>query len=295
MRRVRTILVATALEILSEPLSLLLLLSALVLAVLTPAFHYHQFGEPTRMARDAALSAIFTCGSAVAVFGTIRTFRREIETGTMSMAIAHPVPRTMFFLAKCAGSLLALVVFDLTVFGAGATIVAGALVGGEIAAQSGDVARLWGPAFAAGVAVAVVPLVAAAGLNRFARVRFVPAAILLALLLGVLALFGAAVVKSHLTLRLLSAAMPILVLSSVYLVASAAFAVRFSSSAAASAAGLVVAASLPIVGNYYLSDALSRGGSVGAGYLLCSLLAAAPAVGALLLLGVHFANGREIS
>ena len=295
VRRLKTILVATALEILSEPLSLLILLSAFVLAVLTPAFHYHQFGEATRMARDAGLSALFTCGSAVAIFGTIRTFRREIETGTLAMTLAHPVSRSLFFLAKTVGAILALFIFDLTVFGAAVVVVAGAAVGGEIAAKTGDVARLWGPAFAAGVGVIVVPLAAAAALNRFARVRFVLSATLLALGLSVLSAAGAAVLEPKWVLRFLSAALPVLVLSSVYLAAAAAFAVRFAASAAASAAGLVVAASLPVVGNYYLADALSHGGCVPVSYLLFALLAAVPALALFVLLGIHFANGRDIS
>ena len=55
MRRWFAIAKATALEIFSEPLSLLLLLSALALVILAPALHYPQFGEPTRLARDAGL------------------------------------------------------------------------------------------------------------------------------------------------------------------------------------------------------------------------------------------------
>ena len=109
MSRLRSIAYATALEILSEPLSLLVLLAALVLTVLAPAFHYHQFGEATRMARDAGLSSVFICGAVIAVFGTIRSFRREIESGTMAMALAHPVSRTDFFLAKAIGAFAACV------------------------------------------------------------------------------------------------------------------------------------------------------------------------------------------
>ena len=88
-----SILKATALEILSEPLSLLVLLAALAMTVFAPAFHYHQFGEATRMARDAGFSALFACGGVLAVFTTIRAFRREVETGTLEMALAHPVSR----------------------------------------------------------------------------------------------------------------------------------------------------------------------------------------------------------
>lgn len=293
MRKSLSILKATALEILSEPLSLLVLLAALVLAVLAPAFHYHQFGEPTRMARDAGFSALFTCGSVLAVFGTIRAFRREVESGTLEMALAHPVSRGGFFLAKTAGAFVAYLVFATIVFGTTLTIVWGAAVGGRLAAQTGGLAQVFGPALAAGVAVILLPLVVAAALNRFARCRFVltsfACAFLLALLFGgaSLALAPRQLVK-YLPVALLLAC-PALVL----LAASAAFALRFKANAAASAVGLVFAALVPAVGNYYLSDALSKGGAVPWSYVGLAALAALPAVAAFLLLGVFLGKRMD--
>ena len=290
MRKYSSILKATALEILSEPLSLLVLLAALVLTVFAPAFHYHQFGEPTRMARDAGFSAIFVCGSVLAVFGTIRAFRREVESGTLEMALAHPVSRGGFFLAKAAGAFVSYLVFALTVLGTELTIVWGAGVGGIVAARTGELALVFGPALAAGVAVILLPLVLAALLNRFARFRFVPTAFAFALALALL--FGGAALAlvpsalaRHLPVALLLAC-PALVLLS----AAAAFAVRFRANAAASAVGLVFAATLPAVGNYYLSEALANGGRVPWAYVGLTALAALPAVAAFLLLGVRFMN-----
>ena len=150
---------------LSEPLSLLILLAALVIAVFAPAFHYHQFGEVTRMARDAGFSALLICGGAVAVFGTIRTFRREIESRTCEMALAHPVSRQSFFLMKGIGAFVAYLIFAAIVFCVSVTIVEGAAVGGQIAKAKGDLARLWGPCFMAGICVMVLPLVVGAALN----------------------------------------------------------------------------------------------------------------------------------
>ena len=285
MRKYASILKATALEILSEPLSLLLLLAALTMTVLAPAFHYHQFGEATRMARDAGFSSLFTCGSALAVFGTIRAFRREVETGTLEMALAHPVSRGGFFLAKAAGAAVAYGVFSATVFGTHLTVVWGAAVGGFLAAQSGDVARVYGPALAAGVAVILLPLVLAAALNRFARFRFVltsfAIALALALLFGLAAFLLAAKILAPYPPVAWLVALPALVL----LAASAAFAMRLKANAAASAVGLVFAAMLPFVGNYYLSDALTKGGRVSAAYLAGATLAALPALAAFLLVG----------
>ena len=130
---------------LSEPLALLTLLAALAIEVLAPAFHYHQFGEATRMARDAGLSSLFMGGSVFAVFVTIRAFRREIESGTMEMALAHPVSRAGFFLGKALGAVLAYLAFAAVVAATALVMVEGAAVGGAIAKRSGDIARIYGP------------------------------------------------------------------------------------------------------------------------------------------------------
>ena len=286
---------ATALEILSEPLSLLVLLAALVLTVLAPAFHYHQFGEATRMARDAGLSSVFTGGLVIAVFGTIRAFRREVESGTMAMALAHPVSRTEFFLAKTLGAGVACVVFASVVFLTALVIVDGAAIGGAIAAKSGDIARLYGPNLAEGVGVIVLPLVVGAALNRFGGMRFVLSAFAIALLLSVAFAALSLVRGAAGLLRLLPVAALIVLFTSVPLAAAAAFAVRFKANAAASSAGLVLLLLLPAVGNYYRADALSRGGFVPWPYVGCAALAVLPAILLFLFLGIHFINGRDVT
>ena len=293
--RRRCISKTTALEILSEPLSLLVLLAALVLTVLAPTFHYHQFGEATRMARDAGLSSVLMGGLVIAVFGTIRAFRREVESDTMAMALAHPVSRTGFFLAKTLGAGVAYLVFASIVFLTALVIVDGAAIGGLIAAKSGDIARLYGPNLAEGVGVIVLPLALGAALNRFGNVRFVLSSFVLALSLSVA--FAALAVVRDVTgfLRILPVVALIVLFTSVLLAASAAFAVRIGANAAASSAGLVLALLLPAVGNYYLADALSRGGSVSWAYVGCAALVTLPALLLFLLLGIHFINGRDVS
>ena len=285
---------STALEILSEPLTLLVLLTALALTILAPVFHYHQFGEPTRMARDAGLSALFTCGGALAVFTTIRAFRREIESGTLEMALAHPVSRGGFFLSKIAGAFLALLVTSGIIFGTTVTIVNGAAVGGRIADETGQLATVWGPCVAAGVATMVAPLALGAVLNRFGRFRFVLTALVtaLALALGAMVFFCCREgfgLLSHLA----PVAVLLVILATVFLSAAGAFAVRFAANAAASLTGLVLAAMMPFVGNYYLADALSKGGRVPWSYVGGAALASLPAIAAFLALGVFLSRGRD--
>ena len=294
MRRFVSIVRATALEILSEPLSLLVLLAALALAVFAPAFHYHQFGEATRMARDAGCSALFICGSVIAVFGTVRAFRREIESGTMAMALAHPVSRGGFFLSKVVGAFVAYLALALVVVNTAGIVFVGAAVGGALAQHSGDIARLYGPCLAGGVAILVLPLVIAAVLNRFARFRFVLSSYLLALAFSSAGLVVVAVASGGYVFRLLPVVLLIVMPAAVLLTASAAFAMRLKANAAVSAAALVFVLALPAVGNYYMADALSNGGTVPWGYVCLAMLAALPLIAAFLLLGVHFIKERDI-
>ena len=274
---------------------MLVLLATLVVAVLAPAFHYHQFGEPTRMARDAGLSAFLLGGIVVAAFGTIRAFRREIESGTLSMALVHPVSRGGFFLAKAAGALAAYLVFAFVVLSVALTTVEGAAVGGAIAAQVGGLARLWGPCLAAGVAVLMLPFVVGAALNRFAGCRFVLSAFAVAAL-GAAVLFVWTLLRdAALVLRLLPAFVLIVLFTSVLLLAAAAFSVRFAANASSSALGVFAVLLLPAVGNYYLSDALSAGGTIPWSYVGLAALAVLPAVLFFVLLGIHLMDRRDIS
>jgi hypothetical protein len=292
MRRWRAIAAASALEILGEPLVFLVSLASLALATLAPALHYHQFGEATRMARDAGLSAILLGGAVVAFSGTVRTFRREIESGTASTALAHSVSRTSFFLAKTLGCVCAYLWFAVSVSAVATTVVRGAAIGGEIAAARGDIARLWGPSFSCALAAIVLPVSLAAVLNRFARCRFTLTANVLMLLtavLGVAYRFDAALTLRHAPVFALAAG-PALVL----LTATAALSVRFKANAAAAGVALLAAVTLPALGNYCLSDALSDGASLELRYFLAASVALLPGAAACLLAGIYFINGRDV-
>jgi len=291
VRRTRAIAFATALELLGEPLCLLITLSALALAALAPAIHYHQFGDPSRMARDAGFSALLLGGVFYTSFGAHKTFRREVESGTMETALAHSVSRTRFFLSKFLGCSIAYACFAATVAAVSLTTVNGAEIGGRIAAVRCDVAKLWGPSLALALAVVIGPVVVAAALNRFSRFRFTLTANLLAL---VLALAGTAYrFDVALAVRIFPALVLFALPPLALLAASAAFAVRFKSNVAASLTAIAAAALFPALGNYCLSDALAKGGAVPASYFALALAAAVPAAAAFLALGVNFINGKD--
>lgn len=292
MRRWSAIVRATALETLSEPLALLLTLSAMSVAVVAPSVHYHQFGEDARMARDAGLSALLAFGALHAVFCTVKAFRREVESGTMQMVLAHSVSRRAFFLSKLCGSFLAYSVFALTVACVAAIAVNGARIGGEIARASGDVATMYGPSLAVAMAAIVLPPVVAAALNRFARRRFTLSAAVLA------AAFAAAGACFRFEPSVVSGFMPaaamLLLPAAVYMAASAAFAVRWRDNAAASLAGLLFLVSMPALGNYYLADALAKGGTVPWGHVALAALLTLPMVAAFAEVGIWFLEASDV-
>ena len=220
MRRHLAILRTTALEVCSEPLTFLLTLTALGCAAILPSLHFHQFGESSRMARDAGLSALLIVGLAYSVFCTVKPYRREIESGTLQMALAASVSRPGFFLAKLAGVFLAYLVFAVTVTCVALTAVNGAELGGALAAKTGDIAKMYGPSLSFAVSVLVLPPVLAAALNRFLRFRFVPTATFLSLVLAA----GAAAFRfsPHLAARFLPAAVLLVFPAAVFMAAAAA-------------------------------------------------------------------------
>ncbi len=292
MRRSLSIAKATALEVLSEPLTLLTTLVALALAVLTPTWHFHQFGEPTRMAREAGFSAVLVLGIVLSSFGAIRSFRRELETGTWEMALAHAVSASRLFLSKAGGVAVAVFLVMTTVFLASSVVVMGAAEGGRIADETGALARVWGPAIAAGVATMVVPLVAAAALNRFARKRFILSSLLLMFLMSVAGAAWVLFREPALFRALAVAALPLLGLALLFVSAASWASSRFKAHVAASWMGVLFLLFVPFLGNYYLADTLLKGGCASASYVALALVAIVPACGVFLVLG-SWRKGEE--
>lgn len=291
MRRVGAIIKPTALEILSEPLVFLVTIAAMSLAVLAPALHYHEFGDPSKMARDAGVSAILVGGLVIAAFGAVKTMRREIETQTALTALSLPVSRRMFFLSKTAGVFLAYLFFVITVGSVSIAAVRGAVIGGEIAARENSVARMYGPVFAFALAAIVVPFLYGAVVNHSLRRRFTLNANLCTGIIALVAMFfrfDVSVFLMTLPVYVL-VALPALIL----LAASAAFAIRFRFNAASSLAVLVFVLFLPTLGNYCVTDVVSAGESVSWVYLLVATAAVLAPVAALLYLGtVMFENAE---
>ncbi len=283
VRRFTAIAKTTALEILAEPLSFLVLSASLALAVFAPAFHYHQFGEPSRMARDAGLSSLFVGGLIFATVGAARSVRREFESGTAAVALSHPVSPAQFLLAKACGAYAAFAVFALVVGSVTAVMVNGARIGAGIARSTGDVPRLWGVSFACGVAGVVLPYVVGAVLNRAFRFRFALSAFMTALVVALASLFCR---PDASLLRLVPAVALLFLPPAFFAMAATSAAAHLRMNTTSAVCAVLAALFLPFAGNYCLSNALAGGGVIPWTYVAAAAAASVPAIAAAALAGI---------
>ena len=309
---------ATALEIVSEPLFFLLTLSAASILTFTSYLHIHQFGEASRMARDIGLSSLLVFGIVYAVFSSISTMRREIESGTLQMALVSPISREAFFLAKALGVLLSLLVFFLTVFSTSVITAVGAEASPLVAelhvncAEASDCCNaslpgtLWSISLAFDVAVIIVPFAVAAVMNRFFAFRFALSVAFAQLIVAVAGVFANMAISSHvfggkaevlfsLALRMIPAGLLLFCPMLAFAAFALALAVKFKDNAVALASLVLFAAALPIFGNYYLSHALAKGGSVPYSYVASAFIAAVPFIAAFLFAGALFMRDRDVT
>ena len=275
VRRFAAIARATAVEILSEPLSLLLLTASIALAVLAPAFHCHQFGEPARMARDAGLSSLFVGGTVFSIVGAARSVRREFESGTAAVVLSHPVSLAQFLVAKACGAYAAFALFALALGAVTIVMVNGANIGATVAQKTGDIPRLWGVSFVCGVASIVLPYVVGAVLNRFFRFRFALSAFVTTLVVALMSLFYRSDASF---LDLVPAVALLFVPAAFFSMTATAASATLKTSAASAVCAIAAIAFLPFAGNYCLSDALAGGGAIPWVYVVVAAAAAVPAV-----------------
>ena len=171
MRRFLAITRTAAIETMSQPLSAILFPVATLAVHLLPAFQYHRFGTPGRLARETGLSALFVFGLLFAVPAAVRAIGRELETGTAAAALALGVSRSLYFVARVVGVLAVFALFLVAVLAASSRSSFSCIKAASIFTGEG-VTRVWGPAFAVGVSGSILAFAVAAFMNRFMNRRF---------------------------------------------------------------------------------------------------------------------------
>ena len=302
-------------EAAAEPVSALLLLSAVMLVHIAPVLQYTLLSEPGRLARDGGFSALLVFGALFAVPAVLRSIGREISSGTAAAALARPVPRPMFLAGKICGALLSLLLFALGVVSAALLSEGSCIAGCAAAAARGEhgTAAVSGACFALGTLPAFAALAAAAAAHRFKSSRFAPVLFtLLALSQPAAAAYAFLSGKAPFDARVIPASIPVLAFVAVMTVSAAALACRFRPAfAGAGTAALASAAmfmqlapprirsvlgfAVPDFGDFWLADALSRAGEVPWSYVLHACGAAAALSAAWFLAGCAFFASRDIS
>lgn len=102
----------TALEILRQPVTLLIFSTALAGMALLPAVTTHTLGESQKMIADSTLALHFFLGVLLAGLASCHTLTSEIRRGTAASVLSKPVDRAVFILAKFAGVAAVMLLFS---------------------------------------------------------------------------------------------------------------------------------------------------------------------------------------
>src|SRR5512136_3064913 len=108
MRQFITIATNAFMELVRQPVFLLLMTSSAVFEIFLATPYYFAFGDEPKLVKNSTLAVMLLAGLLGAVLSASASLAREIRTGTALAVLAKPVGRAQFFLAKYAGLAVAL-------------------------------------------------------------------------------------------------------------------------------------------------------------------------------------------
>ena len=103
MRQFITIATNALMELIRQPIFLLLMTSSALFCVFLASIPYFGFGDDPKLVKDSVLAVSLLVGLLGAVLSASNSLAREIRTGTALAVLAKPVGRATFLLAKYAG------------------------------------------------------------------------------------------------------------------------------------------------------------------------------------------------
>ena len=112
MRQFATIATNTFMELIRQPVFLLLATASAVFSVFLASIPYFGFGDDPILVKQSVLAIMLLTGLLGAVLSASNTLAREIRTGTALSVLAKPISRAQFLLAKYAGLAAALAVLN---------------------------------------------------------------------------------------------------------------------------------------------------------------------------------------
>jgi ABC-type transport system involved in multi-copper enzyme maturation permease subunit len=110
MRQFITIALNAFMELVRQPIFLLLTTLCAAFEVFLAMHYYFAFGDEPKLVKNSVLAVMLVAGLFGAVLSASNALAREIRAGTALAVLSKPVGRAHFLLAKYAGLLLALTV-----------------------------------------------------------------------------------------------------------------------------------------------------------------------------------------
>ncbi len=103
MRQFLTITANTFMELVRQPVFLLLMTASGVFSVFLGAVPYFGFGDDPKMVKDSVLAVMFLAGLLGAALSASASLAHELRSGTALAVLSKPVSRLQFILAKYCG------------------------------------------------------------------------------------------------------------------------------------------------------------------------------------------------
>src|SRR6202789_3031809 len=97
-------------ELIRQPVFLLLMTISSLFEVFLACVNYFGFGDEPKLVKNTALAVMLLAGLFGAVMSASASVAREIRSGTALAVLAKPIGRAQFLLAKYTGLALSLVV-----------------------------------------------------------------------------------------------------------------------------------------------------------------------------------------
>src|SRR5438552_12608603 len=110
MRQFLTIAANAFMELIRQPVFLLLVTTSVGFEVFLASVPYFGFGDDPKLVKDSTLAVMLLAGLIGAVLSASASLAREIRSGTALAVLAKPVGRAQFLLAKYLGLAAALTV-----------------------------------------------------------------------------------------------------------------------------------------------------------------------------------------
>jgi ABC-type transport system involved in multi-copper enzyme maturation permease subunit len=110
MRQFNNIAVNAFMELIRQPIFLLLMTGSVLFEIFLAVPYYFAFGDEPKLIENSALAVMLLSGLFGAVLSASSSLAREIRSGTALAVLSKPVSRAQFLLAKFAGLALALLV-----------------------------------------------------------------------------------------------------------------------------------------------------------------------------------------